>query len=72
MDPVGTAPELDDRLNGALGDLYAYALVLDAQRQRLGEPPDLTEEVDALRTTIAALRACAEGTTDEDRYTSRV
>ncbi|MBV8988007.1 MAG: hypothetical protein JOY58_11855 [Solirubrobacterales bacterium] len=60
MDSIATAHELDDRLNGALGDLYAYALVLDAQRRRLGGPPELTEEVDALRTTIAALRSHAE------------
>jgi hypothetical protein len=31
---------VDDRLNFALGDLYAYVLVLDAQRQRLVEPLD--------------------------------
>jgi hypothetical protein len=29
---------------------------LDAERERLGEPAELTEELDALRSTIAALR----------------
>ena len=48
---------MDPRLHGALGDLYAYALVLEAERQRLGEPVELTEELDALRRTVAALRA---------------
>lgn len=60
MDSVGPTPGLDPWLHGALGDLYAYVLILDAERQRLGEPVEVTEELDALRTTIAALRAHAE------------
>ena len=47
---------MESRLHAALGDLYAYVLFLDAERDRLGEPAELREELDALRSTIAALR----------------
>ena len=52
---------LDPRLHDALTDLYAYTLLLDGEREPLGKLVDeLTEELDALRTTIAALRAYAD------------
>ncbi len=51
---------MESRLHAALRDLYAYVLFLDAERDRLGKPVELTEELDALRTTIAALRAYAD------------
>ena len=55
-------PSLDPRLHDALADLYAYALFLNGERDRLGKLVDeLTEELDALHTTIAALRAYGDG-----------
>jgi hypothetical protein len=50
-----TAPEFDPRMHEALTDLHAYVLVLDAEWQR-SRRAELGEELDALRTALAALR----------------
>jgi hypothetical protein len=47
--------ELDPRTHEALTDLHAYVLVLDAEWQR-SKRSDLREELDALRSALAALR----------------
>ncbi len=73
-------------MHDALTDLHAYALILDADWQRLGEPDpqpagsggasvesaelaqrraEMTEELQALRATTAALRDVAGPTLDE-------
>jgi len=73
-------------MHDALTDLHAYALILDADWQRLGEPEpkaagsggasvesadlaqrraEMTEELQALRATTAALRDVAGPTLDE-------
>jgi hypothetical protein len=72
-------------MHDALTDLHAYALMLEADWQRLGEPEpqpapsgaapvepvelaqrraDMTEELQALRDTTAALREAAGPTLD--------
>jgi hypothetical protein len=55
-----TGSSLQPGVSAALAELTGYMLALDAERRRLGEPADLTEELDALSTTIDALRASAE------------
>jgi hypothetical protein len=70
---------LDPRMHDALTDLHMYVLVLDAERQRLGDRVteltklvsqegavldrrrrDISEELDAVRATLIALRAHAD------------
>jgi hypothetical protein len=50
---------LDARMHDALTDLYAYALTLEAESERLASN-ELREELDAVRETITALRARAD------------
>ena len=70
--PAGLDPQMHD----ALTDLHIYALALDAEREELGDPvmgllsteaaalgqrrAEISEEREALRATVIALRACAD------------
>jgi hypothetical protein len=66
---------LDPRMHDALTDLHTYALALDAERERLSDRvaqlisqgallddrrAAISEELEALRATVIALRACAD------------
>ncbi len=57
MKSVVPTPDIDPRLHRAVTDLCTYALVLDAERQRLSARADRVGRSDADHSTNRALEA---------------